>query len=354
MARANQKQIISISTGTIVKAVAILLLLAFLWVIRDIVVIVLFALIIAAAVDPLIDWMHKHKIPRIAGVMFMFLLIVGIILGIVTILIPPISEQISDMARQFSSYFVTERVDLLQQLQDAAQNLQIKESIRNFFSSIGDTLSTTTGGIFSTVSSFFGGLFSVISVTVLTFYLTVDEHGIKKFFSFLVPSNQQGYVNDVIGRIQKKLGAWLRTYLLMGLLVGIFVYLGLTIMGVDYALVLALLAGMLEFVPYVGPTVATVPALFLAYSISPLHTLLVLVLYIVVNQIESNFIAPRLLGKSVGLNPVIIIIVILIGAKLAGIVGLLLAVPVTIALQEIAKDIFEKKKFGKLSTATGR
>ncbi|MFH0830767.1 MAG: AI-2E family transporter [Parcubacteria group bacterium] len=335
-------QTISITTGTIVKTVAILLVVAFLWVIRDIVVIALFSLILAAAIDPLVDLLQRYKIPRSLGVFMIFVLLVAIIAGVVTLLIPPIAEQVSELARALPQYFTEERVDLYQRLQEAARNLQLTDSLRDLFSSIGKTLSSTTGGIFSTVSSFFGGVFSVISIAVLTFYLTAEEKGIKKFFQFIVPASQRDYVADLTSRIQAKLGVWLRTYILLGIFVGTLVYIGLALIGVPYALVLALLAGLLEFVPFVGPIVSIVPALFFAVTDSPVKAILVLVLYVVVNQVEQHLIVPRLLRRTIGLNPVVIVLVLLIGAKLAGVIGLLLAVPLTIALVEFGKDIFEQ------------
>ena len=337
----SQPQQITISTGTILKTVAILLVVGLLWFIRDIVVIVLFSMILASAIDPAVDRLQKLKIPRMLGVLLILLLLVGVFAGVITLLIPPIAEQISDLARQVPDLFTSDRIDILQQLQNTARNLELTESLKELFSSIGSTLSSTTGGIFSTVSSFFGGVFSVISIAVLTFYLTAEEKGIKKFFHVIVPVKHRAYSTDVIERIQIKLGAWLRSYLLLSLFVGTLIFIGLSLIGVKYALVLALLAGLFEFIPYVGPISATIPAVFFALADSPLKALLVLVLYLVVNQVEQYLVVPRLFKKTVGLNPVVVVLVLLVGAKLAGIIGLLLAVPLTIALIEIGRDMFE-------------
>ncbi|MFO0704542.1 MAG: AI-2E family transporter [Candidatus Andersenbacteria bacterium] len=342
----QQPQTINITTGTIVKTVAILLIVGFLWLIRDIVVIVLFSLILASAIDPIVDWLQKRRIPRAISVLAIFLLLVGAIAGIVTLLIPPIAEQISALAHQVPQLFSDERINLLQELKNTASNLQLTDSIRDFFSSVGTTLSNTTGGIFSTVSSFFGGIFTVISIAVLTFYLTAEEKGIKKFFHFIVPTKHREYTTDLIQRIQLKLGSWLRSYLVLALFVGILVYIGLTLIGVQYALVLALLAGILEFIPFIGPIVSTVPAAFFAIADSPVKAILVVVLYVVINQVEQHLIVPRLLHRTIGLNPVVIVLVLLVGAKLAGVIGLLLAVPLTIALVEFGRDVFDHGHLG--------
>lgn len=347
-------QTISISTGTIVKTVAIFLAVAFLWVIRDIVVIVLFSLILASAIDPIVDWFQKYKIPRALGVLLMFIILIGTFAGIITLLIPPIAEQVTDLARQVPDLFTSDRVQIFQRLQDTARNLELTDSLKDLFSSIGSTLSNTTGGIFSTVSSFLGGVFTVISIAVLTFYLTAEERGIKKFFDFIVPSKHRGYVTDLVNRIQAKLGAWLRSYLGLGVFVGVLIFIGLSLIGVKYALVLALLAGILEFIPFIGPITSVVPAIFFAVTDSPLKAILVIVLYILVNQVEQHLVVPRVFKKTIGLNPVVVVLVLLVGAKVAGIIGLLLAVPLTIALVEIGRDLFEQSSFGRSRLARAK
>ncbi|MFO0702672.1 MAG: AI-2E family transporter [Candidatus Andersenbacteria bacterium] len=201
------------------------------------------------------------------------------------------------------------------------------------------------GGIFATLSSFFAGAFTVTAIAVLTFYLTVEEKGIKKFFAFIIPGHHHAYVTDLLTRIQLRLGGWLRGYLSLGLVVAGMTYVGLLVIGIKYALVLALFAGVMEFVPLVGPIVSAIPALFFAFTQNPVLAIFVLVLYIAVQQVENHVLVPKIMQRSVGLSPVVVILVILVGAKLAGFIGLLLAVPLTIALAEFGRDVFEDGTF---------
>ncbi len=350
----NGKKVISISTGTIAKTLAMVLGLALLWLVRDVVVIVIFAIIVASAIDPLVDWFQKFKIPRALSVLFIYLLVVAVFTAVITLLIPPIAEQVGQLATQLPDYIDLDRSTLYQRLQEIAGQVDLTETAKNFFTTIGQALSQTTGGVFATVSGFFGGVFSVVAVAVLTFYLVVEERGVKKFFQFILPGRHHPYMFDLVTRIQVKLGAWLRSYFLLGLIVAVLIYIGLLIIGVQYALVLAILAGLLEFIPFIGPIIAIVPALFLALTQHPLLALFVLLLYIVVNQFESHVLVPRILQRAIGLNPVVVVLVLLVGAKLAGFVGLLLAVPITIALVEFGRDVFEEGRFssGRLSTAS--
>lgn len=350
----NGKHVISISTGTIAKTLAMLLGLAFLWLIRDIVIIVIFSIIVASAIDPLVDWLQKYRIPRAISVIFIYILVVAVFTAVITLLVPPIAEQINQLATQLPDYINLDRSALYQRLQDFAVRVELSETAKNFFTSIGQSLSQTTGGVFATVSGFFGGVFSVVAVAVLTFYLVVEERGIKKFFQFLIPGRHHPYMSDLITRIQSKLGAWLRSYFLLALIVAVLLYIGLLIIGVKYALVLAILAGLLEFIPFIGPIVAIIPALFLAVTQHPLLALFVFLLYIVVNQFESHVLVPRILQRAIGLNPVVVVLVLLVGAKLAGFVGILLAVPLTIMLVEFGRDLFEEGRFcsGRLTSAS--
>jgi len=352
MAQLNQKKVVSISTGTIIRALAIVLVLFFLWLVRDIVVVVIFSLIFASAFDPIVDRLQKIKIPRPISVIFIYLVLVGAIAGIITLLVPPIAEQIDALAVTLPAYFGN-NADLFQRLQSLAAEVELADAARNLLTSIGQTLGSNTGGLFATVSGFLGGAFSVVAIAVLTFYLTVEENGVKKFFEFLAPVKQRPYITDLVSRIQIKLGAWLRSYLLLSLIVSVLIYIGLSLFGVEYALVLAILAGLLEFIPFIGPIVASIPAIFLAVTQNPLLGLLVLILYLVVNQFEGHVLVPRILHRAIGLNPVVVVIVLLIGAKLAGFIGVLLAVPLTIALVEFGRDVFEHGKFssGRLSNA---
>lgn len=348
------KQVISISTGTVLKTVAILLVLAFLWLIRDIVIIVLFSLILASAIDPLVDRMQRFRIPRALSVLLFYLVIVVVVLGITTLLVPAFAQQAGDLVRELPDLFQGEHLTWVQDLQLLAQRFELTESARNFLTSVGQTLSESTGGVFATLSSFFAGAFSVAAIAVLTFYLTVEEKGIKKFFAFVVPSRHHTYVTDLTNRIQQRLGGWLRGYLSLGLIVAVLTYVGLLVVGVDYALVLALFAGLMEFVPLVGPILAAIPALFFAFTQNPVLAIFVLVLYFGIQQLENHVLVPKIMQRSAGLSPVVVILVILVGAKVAGFIGLLLAVPLTIALVEFGKDVFEEggglaKRFGRPS-----
>ena len=167
---------------------------------------------------------------------------------------------------------------------------------------------------------------------------------IKDLLSLCIILPAKEYIIDLWARVQRKLGRWLQGQIVLGLIVGILVYLGLSILGVPYALFLAILAGILELIPIAGPLIALVPAAALAFVHSPLLGLLTVFLYGAIQQVENHILVPKVIQRVVGLNPVIVILALLVGGNLAGVVGIILAVPVTTVVVEIFRDVVGKRK----------
>lgn len=335
----NQRQVIDISTSTILRIILIILGLFFVYLIRDILMIVLVAIIIAAAINSPVSWLQRKKVPRLLGVIFVFLLIFLLLALIISLILPPLAGQIKQLARHFPEFM--EKVGL--SFQQWWGKYKIDGNLQVFLDRISDRLSQATSSVFATIISLFGGLFSAIIVLVISFYLAVQERGVKKFLIYLAPSEHQSYFSDLIERIQAKIGGWLRGQLLLMLIVGSLTFIGLSLLGVKYALILALVAGLLEIVPYIGPIFAAIPAVILAFFQAPLLALLVIILYVVIQELENYVIVPQVMRKAVGLNPIVIIVVMLIGVKLAGILGIILSVPLAAALAEFFKDFIKQK-----------
>jgi predicted PurR-regulated permease PerM len=211
-------------------------------------------------------------------------------------------------------------------------------------SHLNTTLANVSSSIFSTIATVFGQLATVIFILVITFYMTIEEDGLKKFVRSLAPVHFQPYLVQKTNRIQTKMGAWFRGQLILMLIIGVLSFIGLFILQVPYALVLACIAGIGEFIPFLGPIISAVPAVFFAYTDSPWKAVAVGIMYIVLQQIENHIVAPQVMKKAVGLNPIVVITVMLIGAKIAGIAGILLAVPATTIIWIFVEDIFQQKR----------
>jgi len=316
---------------------AVLIGLWFLFITRDVIAIIFASLILAAALSPVIDQMARRRIPRPITILTVYLALIALVGILVYFILPPAISQMRQLADQLPNYFAYFQ-QLINNLRDfGVQNHLITDS-QSGLNTVSDVLNNFTNSIFNTTRGFINGFTAVLSVFVLTLYLLLDENGIKNFFVALLPVKQKHQLVNIANKIGIGLGAWLRGQLLLGILVGLMVYIGLVIIGVPYALTLALLAGVLEIIPIIGPIISAIPAILIALSLNPTMALIVTGFYILIQELENKLLVPKVMQRTVGLHPVTIIIVLLIGAKLMGILGILLAVPVTSVFYIILKE----------------
>ena len=338
----NQKITFDISLAAILKVVGVVGALVFLYLVRDIAIIFIVALLLSTLINPVADWFARHRIPRALAVLLIYIVLIGILALIVTILIPPLVQQAEQLVDNLSANWsnLSSRVTAL-------RGLAVSKGL---LGEVGDTsawqnsLPKALSGVFSTISEVVGGLVTFILILVLTFYMVVENDALKKFFKNIAPDKYQPHLIGLFTRAQNKIGLWLRGALVLGLIVGIFVYIGLSIMGVKYALVLALLAGIFELIPYFGPPISAIPAVFIAFSQEPVKGLLVIILFVIVQQAENHILVPKVMQKAAGLNPVVSILSLGIGFKIAGFFGALLAIPMATAISVFVADFIEIKK----------
>lgn len=333
------KQTIEISTGTILKFVLIILGLVFLYFVRDILLVLFVAIIISSAVDAPVDWLAKRKIRRVLGVALVYLL-AALFFGLLLLfIIPPLAEQVKLLANNFPDY-----LDRFNSAFSLLQEKSISYNASGILSRFGSQLSGWASNLFSATASVFGGLVSFFLIIAISVYLSAEEKGIKKFFVSITPEADKIYVAGLVDRIQAKFGAWVRGQIVLSLVIGILVFLGLSILKIKYALMLALIAAVLEVIPYLGPFISAALGIALAFTQSPILALITAILYYVIQEFENLLIVPQIMKRVTGLNPVVIIISVLIGAKLAGVLGIIIAVPLAAGLSVFLNDIiFEKK-----------
>jgi len=340
-----QQMRIQITTATLLKIVGVGLLLYFLYRVWWILMILFVALIFAALIRPFADALKKYRLPRGLAVTIVYVVIFGVVGLAVTLLTPVIAEDLPQLVHNMEGYWVElgENENVQRVVEGVVSTQQTLVDIGLSRQEEG-IVSGATAGIFTTVTGIFGGLFTTILVLVITFYLVVQDDPLKKIMRSVVPDEHVARATSLLRKINNKLGAWMRGQLLISFIVGMTVFVGLSALRVKYAAVLGLLAALLEFVPYLGPILALIPALFLGFSQGGAITaFFVLILYIVIQQVENHILVPKIMQKAVGLNPVVSIVAILIGAHLSGIVGALLAIPVATALSVFIKDVLEKK-----------
>ncbi len=344
MENEKKDQYFNISFLTIVKILIALVLFFVLYIVRDILAVLFISLILASALDPWVDWMQDRKIPRGVSIITIYLLLFGILGSVILLVIPPITSQITELTTHYPQ--ISEKLSsgfaLLKQY-SLTQN-----PFENLLESNGDLpgFARVAENVISGAIDVFGGIFTFFLVVVVTFYMVVEEDAVKKVIWSIAPAKNQVYIMKLITRMQRKIGLWLRGQIILSLIIFTLTYIGLSILGVKYALVLAIIAGLTEFIPYLGPMIAAIPAMFLAFTQGGAVFMgFVGILYYVIQLVENNIIVPKLMQRVVGLNPIVTLAVLMMGFKLAGIIGMVLSIPVATAVNVFLKDIFDKKAF---------
>lgn len=332
-------QSVSISTSTFIKAVLIVLGLWFLWFIRDIVAIFVASILLAALIEPFASWFAARRIPRGLAVLIVYTCLLSLTAIFVILFVPIVSEQGSQLVTNFSNSY-RQAMQSIGQVRQFSVDYGFADNLQNSLTALQSGVADSFGSFFSTVWGVVGGVAATFIVLVLSFYMVVEEERMRKYFRSLAPIEYQPYVAHLMKKMSRKMGEWLRGQIILGLIVGVAVYFGLTVLGVKYALVLALIAGVLEVIPYVGPIISLVPALIVGFSQSPIVGLAVIILYIVIQQFENHVLVPKVMQKVTGLNPIISILALLVGLKAGGLAGAILAIPLAMMGVVILEDLF--------------
>lgn len=335
---------ISITSGTIMKAIVILTIAALLYQILDIVLLVLVAITIASAIEPGVAALARRGIPRILGVISIYLAMFALFFVMFYFFLPSVLEDFSAFIAQLPSYlesftrsgaFATYSSILGLPSPSEASSAEMMAGIRGLFD---------LGAIFSSpvaaAGAIFGSLFSLLLVIVLSFYFAVIDTGVDDFLRIITPKSHREYVLGLWKRSQKKIGLWMQGQLILAVIIGVLVFLGLTIIGVPHALVLAVIAACFELIPVFGPTLSAVPAVIIGFvNGGVLIGLLVVGLYVVLQQFENHLIYPLVVTRVVGVSPILVILALIVGADLFGFAGIILSVPAAAVLQEFVRDM---------------
>lgn len=345
---------IQISAGTILKALLIALAFILFYYLRDIVLVVLLAIIIASAVEPGTQWFLRRGVPRILAVLLMYFVAMMVLVVVFYFLFLPLLNQSATFLSTLPGYLGELQVwNPLQNSELLSSNSAIAGFSKTFSLSqiveqINTAVSSYSEGFFSTASMVFGGILSFLMVIVLSFYLSVESDGVSNFLRIVTPAKNEKYILSLWKRSQHKIGLWMQGQIVLAIIIAMLVFLGLTLLQVENALLLAVLAGMFEIIPLFGPILAAIPAVTLALVTNGMASaLLVVGLYIIIHQFENQLIYPLVVRKIVGVPPIVSILALIVGYKLAGFVGLLISVPLATMLIELLNDV-EKNKIAEV------
>src|SRR5690348_844604 len=333
----------ALAVRIVAVATAVVVGLWLLVTLRGIVLQVLIAVILAAGLTPLVERLHARVgLPRSAAVLLLYLGFVLALVALVLLIIPPVIDQILGIVANAPAY----EQALVNSLRDIQRTFPflppLDQKIGELVSNLGnqlDNIASQALRLVGLAASVFGGILNIFLTLLITFYFVVDGTRIRDYLlSFLTP-RQRERVRPVADRVGDRLGGWLLGQIALSGVIGLASYIALSILGVPSALLLAVLAGIGEAIPIIGPFVTAVPAVIVALTQSPLTALLTIIAYLVIQQLESNILAPNIMGKAVKLHPLAVVFALLVGGSLLGIIGAIVSVPLTAALSVILDEI---------------
>ena len=312
-----------------------------LWEVRNALMLVYISALVAIGLSPVVNAIERKRlmrqqVPRWAAILVIYLCIIGVIVAVGALVLPPIVIQARGLAMELPR--------LLHQGQQwlishglLTREISAQEAVQQTAGSSGaqDTIGLIVGAVFG----FVGGIFGLITMLVLTFYFLVDSSGLVNVFLRLFPRETRPQVEAACRHVTNKVSAWLGGQLLLGGIIGGTAALGLFLMGVPFFYVLALIAGLGEMIPIVGPILSAVPAVAVALSVKPTLALGVIAFFFAQQQLENHLLVPTIMQRQVGISPVFVIIALLIGGSLLGVIGAILAVPTAAILQVVFQEL---------------
>jgi predicted PurR-regulated permease PerM len=322
-------QRIEISYKTIVFTVLFLLGIRFVWEIRDLIFSLLIAFILMSALRPLVMKLKEKKLSHGVAVAITYAAFLFIVIALFSIIIPPIIEE--------TSAFITSFPVIIQKLDPRLSFLVSGLSL-------GQYLPDATNQVLKFATSFFTNALFIVSTLFFGFYFLLEEKEIIDFITIYVPKHTMQRFTAVFEHVTVRLSSWFWGELTLMTVVGLLNFIGFSLIGIKYALPLAVLAGLLEVVPNIGPTIAALPAFLIGISISNYTGVAALAVAFLVQQLENNLIVPVIMRHAVGLNPIITLIVLVIGGKIGGVLGLLLAIPAFLFVESILLEVLRDRR----------
>jgi predicted PurR-regulated permease PerM len=339
VARPNDPRPVILWTLGVVIAAGLLLWTA--WLARRVLLLVYVSALLAIGFSPVVRLIErqrtlltaKRRVPRWFAILVLYLLVLGALTGVGMMTVPPLVAQARALWQELPVLFDRAQ-DYLISIGLLREHLTLGEAVARAPAGSTDAV----GAVLATLWGFAGGLFGVLTILILTFYLLVEAETLHARLLRFVPADRRDRANAVIRNVTVRVSAWLTGQLLLAAIIGTTAAVGLWLLGVPYFYVLALIAGLGEMIPVVGPILAAIPAVAVGFSVSVQKGLAVLVFYVVQQQVENHVLVPKVMQRQVGISAATVIVALLIGGELLGIVGAILAVPTAAILQVLVQE----------------
>ena len=356
----HHPRLVAVSPRVAVLIGAAILIGVLLWMARDAVRPFVLGLLMVYLLDPPVRWLARRGMRRSIAIIVVYVVAVLLFLEFLNLTLTPLIDEIVRLLRDLPA--------LAQQLQDQADRLSeiydrlaIPGSIRQWLESM--ITSITQGGpsggaafdptdlipVLTGLTSVVGGLFAYVILPVWVFYVLKDRVALTRQFDRSLPATWRFDVWAILRIVRQVFGQWVRAQLILGVTVGVFTFIGLLILSATidpvfgrYAILLSVTAGILELVPIIGPIISAIPAVLLAATAGIEAVIAAFALYLIVQQVENNVLVPKIQGDAIELHPALVIAAIVIGGSLAGLLGAILALPVTAAMRDVGRYLFRR------------
>ncbi|TDL95609.1 AI-2E family transporter [Macrococcus brunensis] len=312
---------------------------------------IIVAFIFFYLLNPVVNFLEKYRIKRLWGIILLIVIIIGVLVGTITLLVPLIQEQLIRFINHFPSY-VDHLGDVFNQFTKNSfiepYMADVQSWINNHLATLQDKANDYMDKLPSKFRSIIDTLMSVIIVIgtfpFVLFFLLKDGDQFLNYVLKLTPPKYRQDVHDILLKMDIQVGSYIQGQLIVSLCIGVLLFIGYNIIGLEYALVLASIAAVTSVVPYLGPTIAISPAIVIALVDSPFTLLKLAIVWVAVQFLEGHFISPNIMGKTMQIHPLTIIFVLLCAGNLAGVLGVILAIPAYAIIRVIISHLFDKFK----------
>ncbi len=321
---------LNITWSTLWRILLMVIFAIALFYMRNVLGMLLVGIILSSALHGPVTYLEQKKIPRVLSVLMIYLVGAAVVALLLYTIVPVTLIQLK--------YLLTHLNDLKIPILDLFGSSQIVSQIDQSITNLLNTLFYGGADFTQFFSNFIGNVFFIAVSLILSFYLTLNRDGVERFIRAVLPLGKEDYAVNLYIRTRRKLGRWLSGQIILSLIVGALTFVGLIILGIDYALVIALLAAILELVPYVGPIAVGTIVFLISLPQSVTTALLAVMVFFIIQQLEGHVLVPVVMSKAIGTDPVVILVAMLAGGEIAGIVGVLVAVPVSIIFEEVIDE----------------
>lgn len=336
----EKEQVLDISWGTIIKVFIAIFVFYFIYLVRDIALWFFFALAISVLLAPAINFLKKFWIPNVIAVLLVYFSIFGILGILIYLMAPVFISELRQLSHNLPGYFVQVSPFLQQMGVDTTQTFDSLTQL------LVAWLAQSSRGVISAIMVFFGGLYSTAFILTSALFLSLEDNAPEKFLTLILPKKYEENIVVLFERAQNKISGWFGARILSCIFIGVASFTLFYIFGIKYAFTLALVSGILNFVPYIGPLITSILLIvFIAVSSgSWLTVLYILIAVIIIQEIENKLLTPLLMKKLVDVPPVLVLVSLLVGAKVFGFLGMIFAVPVFGIIYEFLKEFLEKRR----------